>query len=293
MSIRKYPRPRLLGFLLAMPFLLLPASSHAEVKTITSEASYSMGDGESPSFAEAIVLQKAKQIALEQAGTYVESYTKIQNYDLTHEEIQTIAGGVLEVEVLEKTRALVGDGLKFFIKIKATVTTDKIQDLAQRIKGRNVVEEYKKLQEDYARLSKEIEGWKQLVSNAPPGPQREVALEQIREREKDFALVQRDEAAFFKRLVSGEALYEKATGQLAKKQSMVVAFSNNLWRQGHIISVGEPSVITNLNDPENAEVRVPTRVAANEAMQRTIDETEEFLTRVEGFQEMQIGRAHV
>ena len=29
-----------------------------------------MGEGETPSFAEAMVLQKAKQTALEQAGTY-------------------------------------------------------------------------------------------------------------------------------------------------------------------------------------------------------------------------------
>src|SRR5213594_2974982 len=138
-------RPRLLvpfftlvGLLLALPL------SHAETKVIRAEASYIMGDGESPSFAEAQVLQRAKQTALEQAGTYVETYTKIHNYDLTTEEIQTLAGGVLEVKVLEKTRTLVGDGLQFYIKIKATVTTDKMEELARRIKGKNIAEDYKK-----------------------------------------------------------------------------------------------------------------------------------------------------
>ena len=58
-----------------------------------------MGDGETPSFAEAMVLQKAKQGALEEAGTYVESYTKVRNLDLNAEEIQTLAGGVVQVEV--------------------------------------------------------------------------------------------------------------------------------------------------------------------------------------------------
>src|SRR5207249_4603176 len=120
-------------------------------KVLTAEATYTMGDGESPSFAEAMVLQKAKQMALEQAGTYVESYTRVQNYQLTAEEIQAIAGGVLEVEVLEKTRTLVGDGLRFYVRIKATVTAEKMQELARRIKGKNMADEYKKPQGEYSR----------------------------------------------------------------------------------------------------------------------------------------------
>jgi hypothetical protein len=64
-----------------------------------------------PSFAEAMVLQSVKQLAFEQAGTYVESYTKVKNFDLTNEDIQTIADGALQVEILEKKRSLVGEGL--------------------------------------------------------------------------------------------------------------------------------------------------------------------------------------
>jgi uncharacterized protein YecE (DUF72 family) len=117
---------------------------------------------------------------------------------LTTEEIQTIAGGVLEVEVLDKSRTWIGDGLRFFVKIKATVTTDKMEELAQRIKGKNVAEEYKKLQEDYARLSKEIESWKQLIAQIPPGQEPDTALDQIREREKTFAAIQKNETALFR-----------------------------------------------------------------------------------------------
>ncbi len=45
----------------------LPTLVQAETKSIVSEASYKMGDGATLSFAEAMVLQKAKQTALEQA----------------------------------------------------------------------------------------------------------------------------------------------------------------------------------------------------------------------------------
>ena len=130
---------------LCVLFLASFSPAYADTKSLTADASYIMGDGETPDFAEARALQKAKQAALEEAGTYVQSYTKVQNLDLTTEEIQTVAGGVLQVEVLEKTRSLVADGLRFHTKIKATVTTEKMEELARRIKGKNVAEEYQKL----------------------------------------------------------------------------------------------------------------------------------------------------
>jgi hypothetical protein len=111
-------RRLLLLFLASLFILIIPFIAHAETKVLTTEATYTMGDGETPSFAEAMVLQKAKQLALEQAGTYVESYTKIQNLDLTVEEIQTIAGGVVQVDVLEKKKSLVGDGDRESRRIK-------------------------------------------------------------------------------------------------------------------------------------------------------------------------------
>ena len=61
-------------------FLLASFSPvYADTKTLTADASYIMGDGETPSFAEAMALQKAKQSALEEAGTYVQSYTRSVN----------------------------------------------------------------------------------------------------------------------------------------------------------------------------------------------------------------------
>lgn len=101
------------SILAALFLLVVPLVVHAETKNLTAEATYLMGDGEMPSFAEAMVLQKAKQMALEEAGTYVESYTRVQNLDLTSDEIRTIAGGVLQVEVLEKNRSLVGQAQGF------------------------------------------------------------------------------------------------------------------------------------------------------------------------------------
>ena len=89
-----------LGVLLISLLLASSSPAYADTKTLTAYASYIMGDGETPSFAEAMALQRAKQTALEEAGTYVQSYTKSVNQDLTKDEIQTLTGGVMQVEVL-------------------------------------------------------------------------------------------------------------------------------------------------------------------------------------------------
>ena len=225
-------------FRLASLCVLLLASistAYADAKTLTADASYIMGDGETPDFAEARALQKAKQTALEEAGTYVQSYTKVQNFDLTTEEIQTIAGGVLQVEVLEKTRSLVADGLRFYTKIKATVTTDKMEELARRIKGKNDAEEYTQLQAEYAKLNQELEDWKQRAAKTPQGRERDAALDHIRKGAQAFARVQQREGEFFQRLVSGKQLVDQARSDKAIVNDLLKTIADS----GFIVTVGE------------------------------------------------------
>lgn len=238
--------------------LASPLTIHAETKVLTAEATYTMADGETPSFAEAMALQKAKQMALEQAGTYVESYTKVQNYQLTADEIHTITGGVLKVEVLEKKRELIGDGLRHYVKIKATVTTDKVQELAQRIKGKNVAEEYKKLQDQYAQLLRDVDNLKQQATKASTSSERTAAIDQIREREKAFASVQKQETEFFERAFSGETLVAKALTQLAEKQkegqrkkTVAAKLLQTIQEKGHIIVLGEPKTHVDPRYPDD------------------------------------------
>jgi len=138
----------------------------AETKEIVAEGAYNMGDGETPTVAESRALLQAKRTAVEEAGTYVESYSKTRNFQLTVDEIQVLASGVMEVEVLEKKRTVVGDGFNFWIKIKARVSTDKMEEMAKRVKEKSVVEDYKKIQEAYDKSQKEIEELKRQLAGA-------------------------------------------------------------------------------------------------------------------------------
>jgi hypothetical protein len=235
-----------------------------------------MGDGETPSFAEAMVLQKAKQRALEEAGTYVESYTKVRNLDLTAEEIQTIAGGVVQVEVLEKKRSAVDEGFQFFIKIKATVTTDKMEELAQRVRGRNVAEEYKQLQDKYTKLSKEFEALKLSLAKSPAGPGRDAALDQISEREREFRAIQQSEATFFERLISGETLFSNALAQLSQKEherQVVENLFKRIVAEGYAISLGEPTIHARADNKNAVGLSVPVTIKITESIKMAIEQT--------------------
>ena len=137
--------------------LFLPSLGFSETKEIIAEGTYNMGDGETPSVAESRALLQAKRTALEQAGTYVESYSKVKNFQLTEDEIKVLASGLMEVEILEKKRTILGDGFHFWVKIKARVQIEKMEEMAKRVKGKDVIEDYKNVQEAYDKSQKEIE----------------------------------------------------------------------------------------------------------------------------------------
>ena len=123
-AIRYVLRKGLLPAILCV--LLFPALSFSETKEIIAEGTYNMGDGETPVVAEKRAILNAKRIALEQAGTYVRSHSKMVNSELTGDAIEVIASGITEVEILDKKRTVIGDGINFWVKIRARVQSEKM-----------------------------------------------------------------------------------------------------------------------------------------------------------------------
>src|SRR3990172_7403316 len=181
---------RLVFSLLVIVLLSIPSALFAETKEIISEGTYNMGDGETPSVAESRALIKAKQIALEQAGTYVESYSKVKNITLTQDEIHVLASGLMEVEILDKKRTVVGDGINFWVKIKAKVNPDKMEEMAKRVKEKSVVEDYKRIQESYGKSQKEIEELKRQLAAAKDKRKKEIIESDILTEEREFQAIE-------------------------------------------------------------------------------------------------------
>lgn len=166
--------------------LLLQSFGLAQTKEIIAEGAYNMGDGETPTVAESRALLQAKRTALEQAGTYVESYSKVKNFQLTEDEIKVLASGLMEVEILDKKRTVVGDGFNFRVKIKARVQTEKMEEMAKSVKEKSVVEDYKKIQEDYDKSLKDIEELKKELAAAKGDNEKKQIKIKITDEERLF-----------------------------------------------------------------------------------------------------------
>jgi hypothetical protein len=104
---------------------------------------------------------------------------------------------------------------------------------------------------------------KALIAKTPSGPERESALEQLREREKALTSVQHRETALYQRLFSGEELLAEATTQVSKKQAykeIIEALVRWITNQGYRISHGKPRVSTSIKTPGRASVTIPVSV---------------------------------
>lgn len=259
---------------------LLPFTAYADLQYVTADGMHIMGDGETVIFAEDMAIQKAKRMAVEQAGTYVETYTKTLNLDLSVDEINTIAGGVLKVDVLERSRSLVGNALQISVKIRAEVSSDQMDNLVGRIKGKNVANEYKRLQTQYDRLSKELESLKQKMAGAYSSPEREATLIQVQERTQEFRSLQKEESALFSRLISGSTLFTKAITQLSDKKNerdLIESLFSRILATGHTVIIGEPQIHAALENRNMVAISVPVSVQATQDIRSLMKETAQVL----------------
>lgn len=103
-------------------------SPAAEPTVVTAEGKYMMGDLDSKKDARMLALMEAKRIALEKAGTYVESSTEVKNFSLTKDQINTIAAGVMSVDILKEDWTMSGQNMMATIVIRATIQTASLRN---------------------------------------------------------------------------------------------------------------------------------------------------------------------
>ncbi|MBI5747823.1 MAG: tetratricopeptide repeat protein [Nitrospinae bacterium] len=92
----------------------------------------------------------------------------------------------MEVEILDKKRTVVGDGIHFWVKIKAKVNPDKIEEMAKRVKEKSVIEDYKKIQEAYDKSQKDIEELKKQLAGAKGEKEKKQVEAKITDEERLF-----------------------------------------------------------------------------------------------------------
>jgi tetratricopeptide (TPR) repeat protein len=168
-------------------FFLNPAlAPAAETKEIFAEGTYIMGDGETPIIAEGRAVEQAKRYAVEQAGTYVKSYSRVKNFEIAEDEIEVIASGMLSISILDKKRMLEADAVKFWVRITAIVRPDNIKVVAERVREQGLGEDYEKMKTAYNQSQAELAKLKEQLAATKAEPERKEIIDQLSVQEKGF-----------------------------------------------------------------------------------------------------------
>jgi len=116
-----------------MFFLLYVMPTLAKAKTLTSikEYSYQASEMDSKLSSRTIVLEQVKRLLLEELGTYLISETAIKDFQLTKNQISSLAAGIVMTVILDEK----WDGKTYFLKAKITTDTDELVRSIEKIIG--------------------------------------------------------------------------------------------------------------------------------------------------------------
>ncbi len=128
----------------------------AELKTFVRSYTYEAGEADSKLTSRAIALEQAKRELLEELGTYLESYTEVNKYQLTKDQIIVLTAGVVKTSILGED----WNGKQY--KLTAKIETDP-QKVAEEIgKIRDDRKKAKELEEVKAKLDRALQETERL-----------------------------------------------------------------------------------------------------------------------------------
>jgi hypothetical protein len=119
--------------------------AYAEPSSIISEGQYVMGDLDTKKDAKTQALIEAKRMAMEKAGTYLLSTTEVKNFQLSKDQINTIAAGIMTVEILKEDWKMSGANMVLTIQIRAIVDTSNLKDRISKMQEGDNTENFKEV----------------------------------------------------------------------------------------------------------------------------------------------------
>lgn len=156
------------AIMIALAVILINSQALANEILIEASGEYVMDSrlDETPASATARAREEAKRAATEKAGVYINTYSKMINFELDTDEVSTVASRLLKIqeetsniEIIEKNL------LKFTVTIKALVDDLDENVLESMMYDRVALEELtrknKELQEKYDALNEQMEQYHQ------------------------------------------------------------------------------------------------------------------------------------
>ncbi len=180
-----FQQPRLVVTLLLtglfLTFLLLDPA-HADVRVVTAQGEYRMGDRDTREDAIRLATEAAKRNALEQVATYLESVTVVADLDVTKDEIRTYTAGVVLVLGQEISTSLDGDTVVIHVDLTAQVDTDEVvQAIAALRQNEDARQELVALKAEVDQLHQDLDAANQVLAAATSPEQVKEFTEQRQE----------------------------------------------------------------------------------------------------------------
>ena len=159
--------------------LALATSASAELMTFEKEVEEVVSNHQSPEQVEAFALQKAKRLAVEEAGTYISSLVVVTNAMLQKDEVTALASGVVQAKIVGLPNVRLENGV-IHINVKARIQVDTgilDKQVAELLKEKGTLKkletEQKKVRELEDKLlslkSSELKRLEELVYEIDPG----------------------------------------------------------------------------------------------------------------------------
>ena len=132
-------------------------SQAAAIEEIMASGRYIMGDKDSKLDGRRLALLEAQRNALEQAGTYIESLTEVQNFQLSRDQVRVYTAGILEVREVDEKSAMIGESMAITITAKVRVDKDVVvRQLAALRKNAEVTRDLQEAKEKIQQYEQKI-----------------------------------------------------------------------------------------------------------------------------------------
>jgi hypothetical protein len=116
--------------------LILPTGAFAEVQTITATHTYILGNNDSRDDARQLCFLQAKQKVLEQAESFIQSQSVVNNFEFTKDQMTSYSAAVLSVEIVKEDLGLSNGQHTLTLTVKADVDVDHVNALLAANCGR-------------------------------------------------------------------------------------------------------------------------------------------------------------
>ena len=127
----------------------------AELKTFIKEYTYQASEYDSKVTCRTLALEQVKRLLLEELGTYLESETIVQNYQLSKDQITVITAGIVQTNIIDEK----WDGNSYWVKVEISSDPQELSKSVDRILGnaqllKNLKIEKKKADDALSELEK-------------------------------------------------------------------------------------------------------------------------------------------